>query len=225
VDGSAPIVTLEILKADWVSWSEEDQMDFCDQFDCLSYVDSDYAPEKPDLPAMIRFVVERGSQNVLNAISHPALRYLRRDEVFELMVNALNRCPIGHGSNVLQVIALTENRTAEQVLRERLEADWGHATFGDDVPRSALNSVASEAKTCICLLLRYFAAPPTEFEAKVRQLSTHPCARNREICRRHLSKYFPWMTSEELPPSPDRKGQGCDRINKTGGLPPEDRPT
>jgi hypothetical protein len=41
VDGSAPILILQMLKAEWASWSEEDRMDFCAQCECLSYVECD----------------------------------------------------------------------------------------------------------------------------------------------------------------------------------------
>jgi hypothetical protein len=223
VDGSASIVTLEMLKAEWASWSEEDQMEFCIQFDCLSYVDSDYAPEKPDLPAMIRFVIERGSPNVMNAISHAALRYLRRKEVFELMVGALRRCPIGGASNILQVIALTEKLAGERVIRDRLEAAWVHPSLWNDAPCPALNHPAVEALFCISLLLRYFSVLAAELESNVKELLSLSCIQNSRLCRGVLSKYFPSLDAPDMPPPVGKDSAKLPK--KTGGLPPEDRPT
>jgi hypothetical protein len=213
VDGSAPIMTLETLKAEWTRWSEEDRIDFCAQCECLSYVESDIPDEKPDLPAMVRFVIEHGSPGIWNSIADPATRFLPRDEVYERMVIALKHSQIGKVANLLNAIAQTKEPGADKILREQLQRAWDHPLLWQ--ASTAYNAIASQAVHCIALLIKDYEASPLEFENKVRQLSNHACVRNQKNCSRTLWRYFGWRSA-----AADQAFE-----NKTGGLPPEDRPT
>ena len=188
VDGSAPILTLQMLKAEWASWSEEDRLDFCAQCECLSYVECDNLDDNPDLPAMVRFVLEHGSPEIWNAIAGPASRFLPNDEVYDRMIMALKHSPAGTVANILNAIAGTKEPRAEHIIRERLLVAWDHPMLWK--AETSYNTIASEAVHCIALLIKEFGASSLEFENQVRQLSNHVCVGNQKNCSRTLWRYF-----------------------------------
>ena len=94
-------------------------------------------------------------------------------EAFEILSGKLSAARCGDGMDLVQAIAATEHRGAEAVIARRLDSIM--AEPGLMAPHDWMNELASEAGHCIEFLIE-LGADPSDFEAQVRLLVTHPCA-------------------------------------------------
>lgn len=181
MDGSATI-TFEQFAGEWPTWNKRERQDFCSACSWLG--------KQSDFPAMLRFIMEHGGPSDWRAVANPVARWLPQQEAFDLLVRALNSVELENAANIVQAIALTKHPCAEATLRAHLAALWAHPSLWEDDP--FINWYARGATGCIEHLIE-LGVPAENFDAQVRKFAEHPCARNRDSCRRFLSKYFPWM--------------------------------
>lgn len=185
-DGSASI-SLEQLRGEWSSWSSSERIEFCNACRGLS--------EQLDFPDMLRFIMGEFEPISWASIAQLVSRHLPRQEAFDSLVAALGRLE-GHTANVTQAIALTKHPNAVSVLGAHLTQLWQHPELWKDA--SFMNWHAFDAICCINHLLD-LGVSAEEFDEKVRSLSNHPCARNRETCLSYLHAHFPWLPAPEVP--------------------------
>ena len=185
-DGSASITALE-LEQDWDKWAEDMRMDFCQSCYCLRL--------QADFPEMLRFVMQHGRPEHWAGISSSVATLLPRDEAFDTLVRALHNAELGHTTaNIAQAIAHTKHPDAEMTLRKHLAVLWEHPALWDGADFT--NWVAYAATTCIAHLIE-LGARPSDFTEQVRRLSQHVCSRNRESCRKRLSKHYSWLKGDK----------------------------
>jgi hypothetical protein len=139
---------------------------------------------------MLRFVMRQGGEEDWRAIAALIATHLPQEEAFQFLLGALRSTDVGNGSNTIQGIAITKHSAAEAALRKRLQVIWASPKLWVD--DDFVNWVASEAESCIQYLIE-LGASPADFEGQVRGLSEHVCRRNRESCRRWLSKHYAWL--------------------------------
>jgi len=181
MDGSATM-SFEQLKSEWPKWTETERLDFCGS-SCWLYQQSDF-------PEMLRFIVKDAGCDEMSAIALSISGHLPQDEAYQILFRALRLAPVGRACNFSQAIAHTKHPEAEATIRHHLRAVSAHPALWDDDKFS--NSIAFEATCCVEHLLE-LGAPPSDFEAQVRQLSKHTCSHNRRTCRNFLGKYYPWL--------------------------------
>ena len=185
IDGTASI-TLQQLKEEWSSWTDADRADFCDSLIDLVNLD------QPDLAEIVRFLLQEANVDILGALvlQLPVVQTFSRDETFELLIGVLQRSSLGHTSNIVRALGLTQHPEAGATLRRHLQsivatpAAWEDAKFH--------NYLAKDAAYCVLNLVK-LGAPPAEFDGIVRRLSEHVCPRNREWCRRNFAKDYAWV--------------------------------
>ena len=185
-DGSASITALE-LEQDWDKWTEAMRLDFCWSCSCLAVLQADF-------PEMLRFIMQHGGPEHWAGIASSVALLLPRDEAFDTLVRALHNTEPGHTANISQAIAHTKHPDAEVTLRRHLAVVWEHPALWDGADFT--NWVAHAATTCIAHLIE-LGAPPFDFTDQVRRLSEHVCSRNRESCRKRLSKHYSWLKGEK----------------------------
>ena len=181
MDGSTSIDVAE-LQREWPALSETDRLDFCQGCSWLR--------DQPDLPDMIRYVLQQAGPKEWSAIALPVASHLPRDEAFDRLHQALHLVGIGRAANITQAMALTKHPEAELALRHHLAAILAHDGLWDDA--EFVNWVAFDATTCIDHLIELGAAP-VDFEEPVRRLASHVCARNCDSCRSFLAKHYGWL--------------------------------
>jgi hypothetical protein len=185
-DGSASITALE-LEQDWDKWTEDMRTDFCHSCGLLEL--------QADFPEMLRFIMEHGGPEQWAGIASSVARLLPRDEAFDTLVRALHNAELGpSAANIAQAIAHTKHPDAEVTLRRHLAALWEHPALWDGA--DFINWVAYAAMTCIAHLIE-LGAPPSDFSEQARRLSEHVCSRNRESCRKRLSKHYSWLKGDK----------------------------
>jgi len=135
-------------------------------------------------------MVKHSQPNELGAFALAVARHLPQDEAFGILRRALVGMAGGMRSNIAQAIAHTKHSDAAATLGHHLEVIWGDRTLFDDSP--FINLAAFEATTCIGNLLA-LGAVPADFGDRVRQLSQHRCARNRDSCLNFLGQYYAWL--------------------------------
>lgn len=182
MDGSASMDVAE-LQREWPALTETDRLDFCQGCSWLR--------DQPDLPDMIRFVLQQAGPKEWSAIALPVASHLPRDEAFDRLYRALHLVGIGRAANITQAMALTKHPEAEPALRHHLAAILAHDGLWDDA--EFVNWVAFDATTCIDHLIGLGAAP-VDFEEPVRRLASHACDRNRDSCLGFLGQHYAWLT-------------------------------
>ena len=181
MDGSAHI-TFQEFASEWPTWSERERRDFCGACSWLH--------EQADFPDILRCIMQHGGPDDWSAIANSVGKRLPQSEAFDLLTRALHSSDLDSACNVAQGISLTKHPDAERVLRAHLAALWSHPSLWDDDEFN--NWFAYGAKCCIEQLITV-GARPDDFTEQVRALSAHPCAGNRDSCRRFLPKHFPWL--------------------------------
>jgi hypothetical protein len=179
-DGSATISLAE-LTSDWALWPERDQHDFC--WGCGSL------HKHPEFPAMLRFIMDVGDDGQKAGIVGLVAKKLPMEEAFSILEKSLADTPY-YTSNLIQAIAITKHPKAVALIHEHLASIWSRDDIWED--DSFLNWTATDALNCIEHLLE-LGESPTGFDAKVRALSEHICAGNRDSCSRNLGKYYEWL--------------------------------
>ena len=202
-DGSATITFSEVAR-DWPSWSEKERGDFCSECQWLK--------GQEDLPEMLRYIMEHGNSDHWSVIALTVAYCLPKEEAFSRLFKVLRSDGPQYSSNIYQGIALTKHPEAEPLLRARLMALWAHSQLWENEKR--INRVAFSAMCSIKHLIE-LGVPLQEFEEQVRALSRHACIKNREFCRNHLAKYFPWLR--------DSSGEPADRAGLTAVSSPPTR--
>jgi len=186
MDGSATI-TFDQFASEWPAWNKQQRQDFCSACSWLG--------KQSDFPAILRFIMEHGGPSDWTAVANPVARWLPQQEAFDLLVRALRSVELKDAANIVQGIAFTKHIDAEATLRTHLAALWSHPSLWEETP--FVNWYAHGATHCIEHLIG-LGAPAENFDAQVRELSEHPCAGNRDSCRRFLAPHFPWLPKSEL---------------------------
>jgi hypothetical protein len=186
MDGTATM-RLERLRDEWPLWSEGERLDFCNACSWLG--------DQADFPDMLRFVMSTDGRQYWSSVALSVAHRLPQEEAFVILRNALHRTE-QHTANLTQAIARTAHPEARQSLSAHLEELWRRAGLWDDAP--FMNWIAFDATSCIAHLLE-IGASASEFEDKVRALSEHRCAGNRDSCSRQLHEHYEWLP---LPPRP-----------------------
>ena len=181
MDGSAAI-TFEDFAQQWPSWDERERNDFCDSCSWLH--------QQVDYPEFLRYIMEHGGPSDWSAIANSVGTRLPQDEAFDLLSRALHSVELSTACNLAQGISLTKHPGSEGVLHSHLTLLWSRPSLWDD--DEFINWIAYGATCCIEHLIAV-GASPEEFTDRVRALAKHPCAGNRDSCRRALPKYFPWL--------------------------------
>lgn len=184
MDGSAAI-TFDDFAREWPTWDRQDRHDF--------YSGSSWLHQQTDLPDILRYIMQHGGPDDWSAIANSVGVCLPQDEAFDLLSRALNSTALEETCNISQGISLTKHPDAERVLRAHLAALWSHSALWDD--DEFTNWLAYGTTCCIGHLIAV-GAPPADFAEKVRALAAHPCAGNRDSCRRFLATHFPWLNNE-----------------------------
>jgi hypothetical protein len=184
MDGSASM-TATRLASEWPEMTEDERVDFCSAANWLS--------KQADFADMLRFVIRHGKPDEWQWMSLSIATGLPQEEAYVSLAGALEIMSVEKSINIVQGIALTKHPQAEARLRQHLGVVWKQAGLWDD--DDWLNWTAYAARTCIEHLLE-LCVPPGDFEPQVRKLSEHICERNRDDCRRFLSKYYPWLAQE-----------------------------
>jgi hypothetical protein len=185
-DGTAS-VTFDQLKSEWSGWSQRDRHEFCSGCAWLA--------GQADMPDMVRFVMSQPEPEYWSSIALPVAYYLPSEEAFALLRDALARLD-SHTANITQGIATTKHPKAKALLEEHLEQLWSRPDLWADDPFN--NWRAFDATCCIQNLLD-LGAQPSQYEAKVRALSKHVCAGNRQSCGTFLHQYYDWLQKPEIP--------------------------
>jgi len=184
LDGSASITASE-LERDWATWTEDLQIDFCQN--CL------YLFGQSDFREMLRFIMQHGSSKHWAAIALTVAYRLPQQETFDFLIRALRATTdIASAANMTQGIAETKHPDAEAVLRDHLADIWMQPALWEN-SSSGINWIAYNATTCIDYLIK-LGAPAADFAGHARRLSQHVCSLNRDSWKRHLSKHYPEMT-------------------------------
>ena len=186
-DGSVSITAGE-LETQWSGWSQRDRHEFCSGLAWLA--------GQADLPNMLRFVMSQAEPEYWSSTALAVAHCLPKEEGFGLLRDALARLD-SHTANITQGIAATEHPEAKRLLERHLEQLWSYPDLWADDPFS--NWRAFDATCCIQNLLD-LGAQPSEYEAKVRALSKHACAGNRQSCGTFLHKYYDWLQEPQIPP-------------------------
>ena len=181
MDGSASITAAE-LQSEWPTWDDAQRTDFCQS--------SAWLCGSADFPLMLRFIMQNGGPDDRSAVASSVATELPRNEAFDILIRELRAAPIGRTANITQAISLTKHRDAEATLRGHLHTLWTDEGLWEDA--EFINWIAFDATCCISHLLE-IGASPAGFEDKVRQLSRHSCAHNRDSCCNFLSKHFSWL--------------------------------
>ena len=189
-DGSATITFSEVAR-DWPLWSEKERRDFCHECRWLKGQDG--------FPDMLRYFMENGDPYHWSSIAAVIAVNLPQEEAFSRLSNALQAAGPGDTANIYQGIAWTKHPGAEPLLRARLMTLWADPQLWEDEKR--INRVAFFAMCSIKHLIE-LGAPAEEFVQQVQALSRHVCIKNREFCRNHLAKYFPWLSDSSGGPEP-----------------------
>jgi hypothetical protein len=187
MDGTAEI-SLPELKESWPQWSWMERYDFTSAVAWLH--------DHPEFPDMMRFVVEQGDQDDLNAVALQVAIALPPDEAFHRLSIILQRMPIGKCANIGQAIAHTKHADAPHALREHLGKTLADSRLME--PDDFLNWVTYDAMCCIEHLLE-LGISTSEFEDDVRRISRHPSGGTIDSLRRRLAKYYPWLGDTEPP--------------------------
>jgi hypothetical protein len=185
-DGTATM-TIEQLRGEWGGWSHRDRHEFCSGCSWLL--------EQADLRDMLRFVMTQPEPEYWSSVALAVAHYIPKDEAFGLLRHALANID-SHTANVTQGIAATKHPEAKPLLEKHLEHLWIHPDLWADDPFN--NWRAFDATCCIANLLE-LDAQPTEYEAKVRALSRHVCAGNRQSCGTFLHQYYDWLHKPQIP--------------------------
>jgi hypothetical protein len=184
MDGSATITFREFAQ-EWPTWSDPERHDFCSACSWLH--------QQSDYPDILRFIMQHGDHDDWSEIANSVGTCLPQSEAFDLLTRALRSSDLSGACNISQGISLTKHPEAEGVLRAHLDALWSHPSIWDD---DDFNNWFAYGATCCIEHLIALGAPPEDFVERVRELAQHPCARNRDSCRRFLAKHFPWLNAE-----------------------------
>jgi len=185
LDGSAEI-TLAELEAGWSQWEEQERSDFCHASAALV--------THPDYPAMLRFILKRGSIENCTSIALSAAAKLPSEEAFTELVRCLKVATPGPAANFSQAIAFTRHPEAVATLREFLRQIWSQPRLWENDPFN--NWLAFDAVACIEHLIT-LGVSPAEFECEARALAAHPCAGNRDSWQTILAKYYPTLAGNK----------------------------
>lgn len=176
LEGTASI-TFEELKEPWPDWNDSERRAFCG---CgLIYL------QTPDVPDMLRFVMEHCDMDDWSAISLPIAANLPLKESVPFLTKACHEAPFGHAANFYQALARTQAPESRKMLRAHLEELWKHPKF----PKGGFNGLAHEAACCVTHLLE-LGDKSLDLEEKYRTLLSHPAEIVREHTRNMTSKYF-----------------------------------
>jgi hypothetical protein len=181
MDGSAAITFTEFA-LEWPTWSERERSDFCSACSWLH--------EQADFPDMLRYIMQHGGPDDWSAIAISVGTRLPQHEAFDILTRALHSTELSDACNISQGISLTKHPDAERVLRAHLAALWSQPSLWDD---DDFNNWLAYGATCCIKHLIAVGARPGDFAEQVRALAAHPCAGNRDSCRRFLAKHFPWL--------------------------------
>ncbi len=181
MDGSASM-TLEQLRREWPMWTKLQRSEFCRS--------SIWLFKQIDYPDMLRFIIQDGGPDEWSAAANRIAANLPAEEAFRFLVGAFGAIEVGERSNIIQAMAITKQPDAQAILRKHLETVWQHPDLWKK--NDSWNQIAFEATTCIENLIA-LGASPADFEDKVRKLSQHTCAKNRDNCRNFLSKHYSWL--------------------------------
>jgi hypothetical protein len=187
MDGTAEISFTE-LKTSWPQWSRMERYDFTSAACWLH--------DHPEFADMMRFVLEEGDQDDLNAVALQVATALPADEAFERLYAILQRTPIGKSANIGQAIAHTKHPDAPDALREHLRKTLRDSRLME--PDDFLNWVTYDAICCIEHLLE-LGLSTSEFEDDVQRISSHPSDGTIDSLRRRLAKWYPWLGEPEPP--------------------------
>ncbi|HXC52515.1 MAG TPA: hypothetical protein VN634_16660 [Candidatus Limnocylindrales bacterium] len=182
MDGSASVTAREI-EAEWPAWSQRERDDFCEACGALTDVE--------ELAGILRYVMRVGGPDEWFAVALDVARILPMDEAFELLAGALLTTGVPMACNITQGIAATKHPDAPGLLSRHLEQLWSQPQIWEH--DDFTNWTAFDATMCIEGLLE-LGASPSDFESRVRQLSEHSCAGNRQSCRTFLTRYYPWLS-------------------------------
>jgi hypothetical protein len=138
---------------------------------------------------MLRFIMDVGDDGQKAGIVGLVAKKLPMEEAFSILEKSLADTPY-YTSNLIQAIAITKHPKAVALIHEHLASIWSRDDIWED--DSFLNWTATDALNCIEHLLE-LGESPTGFDAKVRALSEHICAGNRDSCSRNLGKYYEWL--------------------------------
>jgi hypothetical protein len=181
MEGSATMTSPQ-LQEEWPRWTENERADFCRNFGWLK--------GQSGFPEMVRFIMEHGSPDEWSIVALKAASALSVSEAFERLLRALRTTEVSRSTNLVQAIAATSHPNATRVLRDHLDTVWIQPKLWED--DSFVNWLAFCATKCIRYLVD-LGASPNQFEERVRELSQHPCSRNREACQIWLGKHYEWL--------------------------------
>jgi hypothetical protein len=181
IDSTAAI-SFEKLAREWPNWNERERRDFCMACRWLA--------GQTDFPNMLRFMMQHGGPEDWSTIASCVAKQLPQEESFDLLTRALRSMELDQACNVVQAISLTGHPAAESVLRAHIATLWAHPLLWEN--DEFLNWLAYGASCCIQHLVE-MGAQAEDFTEQVRALAQHPCAGNRDSCRRFLPKHYSWL--------------------------------
>jgi hypothetical protein len=181
MDGSAAI-TFEDFAREWSSWSDEERHDFRTACSWLSKQD--------DFPEILRYIMRNGGPKDWRGIATLVGCHLPQDEAFDFLRRAMQSVDLVDACNISQGISLTKHPDAQRLLREHLAELWSHPSLWED---DKFNNWFAYGATCCIEHLIAVGAPPEDLSEQVKALAKHPCAGNRDSCRRFLAKHFSWL--------------------------------
>lgn len=182
-DGSASI-TLEDLQREWPCWDSRERMEFS--------LASSWLSRSPEFPDILRYIMRVGEADDWSGIAGSVGNLLPSDEAFDLLSNALAATPLGRTGNIVQGIAMTKHRAAQELLRRHLDALWRQPSLWDD--DLFTNWIAFDAITSIEHLIE-LGVPPDELRDRVKLLASHVCVGTQRSCRGFLGKHYPWLST------------------------------
>jgi len=139
-------LSLEDLKQEWSTWSEDEKISFCQALREARY---------DNLDDYLRFVIGNGDYYVLSTLALTMSQNLPEDEVVPFLLRNIEETELGAGSNFLQALALSKHGDALPIIKDRLNRLIQHPRFSD-IPEwtgDYNNPIAHQAALCIKYLL------------------------------------------------------------------------
>lgn len=177
LDGDARI-TLDELTGHWPLWSESERLDFCSSFS---------RSKIQDARDIFRFLATDTTEPIRSTIALGVAYSLDSEEAFGILETWAADAPIGHRSNYIQAIMITEHPSALVSLVSEFDELGSHPQLMDDA--DWCNDIALDLTWCIQHLVK-LDMPTADLRPTYAKLKTHPCKRNRDHVDRWLGQSF-----------------------------------